>query len=470
MHYLKDCDLMNPLLNPMFLCRVVRSYLQDPDRLYKMSNEELRKFQNISLKKMINYAFNVPLYREKYKKAGIRPDDIKGIKDIEKLPFISKDDMRKHSPNGIISSTFNKKNGIISRTGGTTGESLLIYFDLYTVIKGMLGFIRAFKEYDVDWRKTKMSLLLDLSERSFENEYFVNSIFPTIKPIFPQKNIQIFDLFGITPEVIRKIDDFQPEFIAGYPFAMIKLAILKKKGYGKNINPKCIMTSGSYLDIHLRKLIEDMFNTKLHDYYSATESGPIAFECKNGNYHVLSDLIYPEFIMNGKRVKSGEPGTLILTKLYGRGTPIIRYTGIDDVVTTEENDCSCSLSGTLIKRIHGRKNDSILLSGGKMVLPSFMENILGETVHEAKANKIQRIQIIQHKLDSLEIKILFDEELRNVGSSPDEIISILKGKLIDKLGSNIEISIKEVEKFDAKDPYFICKVDRSKFIEKSFLV
>lgn len=230
------------------------------------------------------------------------------------------------------------------------------------------------------------------------------------------------------------------------------------------------MTSGSYLDTNLRRLIEDTFNTKVHDYYSATESGPIAYECKNGNYHVLSDLVYPEFINKGERVASGEPGTIILTKLYGRGTPIIRYTGIDDIVTTEENDCSCGLTGALIKRIHGRKNDSILLPGGKMALPSFIENILGETVNEAKANKIQRIQIIQKKIDSLEIKILFDVELRNVGTTPERFISILKDKLEGKFGSNINITIKEVEKFDVKDPYFICKIDRSKFIEKSYLV
>jgi phenylacetate-CoA ligase len=435
-----------------------------------MSKEKLKKFQDNSLKKIVQYAYNIPLYREKYKEAGIHPEDITGINDIEKLPLISKDDMRKHSPDGIISSTFNKKDRIMSRTGGTTGASLLIYFDLYTVIKGMLGFIRAFKVYSIDWRKTKMSLFLDLSERSFENEYFVNSIFPTIKPIFSQKNIQIYDLFTITPEVVKKIDNFRPEFIAGYPFSMIQLAIFKKKGYGKNINPNCIMTSGSYLDINLRKMIEDTFNTKVYDYYSSTESGPIAFECKNGNYHVLSDLVYPEFIMKGKRVEPGEPGTLVLTKLYGRGTPIIRYTGIDDIVTTEKNDCSCGLSGSLIKSIHGRKNDSILLPNGKMVLPSFMEKILGETLNEAKENKIQRIQIIQHKVDSLEIKILFDEELRNIGTSPEKIFSILKINLENKLGSNFEVSIREVDKFDVKDPYFICKVDRSKFIEKSYLV
>jgi len=124
----------------------------------------------------------------------------------------------------------------------------------------------------------------------------------------------------------------------------------------------------------------------------------------------------------------------------------------------------------LIKKIHGRKNESILLPDGKMVLPSFMENILGETVHEAKANKIKRIQIIQHKIDNLEIKILFDEELRNVGASSEEIISILKKKLLEKIGPNIEFLIHGVDKFDVKDPYFICKIDRSKFIERIYLV
>lgn len=468
MLYLKDRDLMNPLLNPVFLYRALKSYLHDPCRLENMTSEKLRNFQNTHLKKMVNYAFNVPLYREKYKKAGICPGDIKGIDDIEKLPFISKDDIRKYSPDGIISPTFNKKNGIISRTGGTTGQSLPIYFDMYTVIEGMLGLVRALREYDVDWRKTRMSLLLDLSERSFENEYFINSIFPAIKSIFPQKNIQIFDLFGISPEVIKKIDDFQPEFIGGYPFAFVQLARLKDKGYGKNISPKCILSSGNYLDNYTRKLTEETFDTKVYDFYAATESGPIAYECKNGNYHVYSDLIYPEFIMNGERVLSGEAGTLILTKLYGGGTPIIRYNGIDDVVTTIENDCG--LAGMLIKKIHGRKSESILLPGGKMVLPSGMENILGATIHEAKANKIRRIQIIQHKIDNLEIKILFDEELTNVGASPEKIISILKEKLVEKFGPNIEFLIYEVDKFDVKDPYLICKIDRTKFIEKGYLV
>jgi phenylacetate-CoA ligase len=449
---------------------VIKSYLMDLGRLHRSTNEDLRKFQNKSIKKMVNYAYYVPLYREKYKKLGIHPSQIKSVDDIEKLPFIYKDDIRKYSPNGIIPPFFNKKLGIISRTGGTTGVQLPIYFDMYTVIKGMLGLVRALNEYGVDWRKSRMSLFLDLTDRSFENGYFIGSIFPALKFLFSHKNIQIFDLFGITPEVINKVDKFQPEFIAGYPYAIYQITQYKNKGFLKNIRPKCIMSSGTYLDSNFRKNAERVFDTKVYDFYAATESGPIAFECKNGNYHVHSDLIYPEFIKNEERIKPGEPGTLILTKLYGRGTPLIRYNGIDDVVSVIEKDCGCGLAGVIIKKIHGRKSESILLPGGKMALPSALETLLGKTVKEAKSTKIQRIQIIQKKIDNFEIKILFDKELRDVGTIPKKVFSILKKNLINKFGKELNVSVYEVDKFNPDDPYFISKIDRSKFIEKTYLV
>jgi phenylacetate-coenzyme A ligase PaaK-like adenylate-forming protein len=314
-----------------------------------------------------------------------------------------------------------------------------------------------------------MTLLIDLSERSFENQYFVNSTFSAIKPIFSQKNIQIFDLFDTSSDVVKKIDKFQPEFIGGYPFAFIQLALLRNKGFGKNINPRCALSSGSYFDSYSRKFVEDALDTKIYDFYAATETGPIAFECKNGNYHVHSDLIYPEFIKNGEPVSYGEPGNLIITKLYGRGTPIIRYAGIDDLVTPEES-CNCGVSGSIIKKIHGRKSDSIFLPDGKMALPSLIDDVFGDAISETKASKIRRIQIIQHKIDSLELKILFDEDLRNIGPSSEEIFSVLKRKLLEKFGSDIKLVIKEVVKFDKKDPYFITKIDRAKFVEKKYLV
>jgi phenylacetate-CoA ligase len=461
---------LNPFIDPIFLSRAIKSYLADPGRLKKMKDYELKKYQNLSFKRIVKYSFNIPLYHDKYKKANVYPIDIKGLDDIKKLPFITKDDFRKYSPDKTIPKTFFKENWIVSRTGGTTDKPLPVYFDLLTVVKVMLGLLRALNEHDINWKKTKMSLLIDLSERSFENEYFINSIFNIIKPMFKQKNIQIFDLFNTSAEVIKKIDEFQPDFIAGYPYAFNQLLLLRGKGFGENIHPRYIMSSGACLDKYLRKLVEETFDTKIFDFYAATESGPIAFECKEGKYHVHSDLVYTEFIKDKENVSIGEPGAIVITKLYGNGTTLIRYTGIDDIVTTIDGNCSCGLGGMLLKKIHGRKNNSILLPNGKMILPSFIENILGETTYDIKSNKIKRLQIVQHKLNNLEIKILFDKELKKIGKSNEETMLNLKQKLIKKIGKNVEFNVHEVDKFEIKDPYYICKIDRSSFIEKEYLI
>ena len=81
-----------------------------------------------------------------------------------------------------------------------------------------------------------------------------------------------------------------------------------------------------------------------------------------------------------------------------------------------------------------------------------------------------RIQIIQHKLDSLEIKILFDEELKNIGASNEEFISSLKEKILEKIGIPIDLDIQKVDNFEIKDPYYICEIDRNKFIEKELII
>jgi len=461
---------MNPLLNPLILPRILKSYLEDPKRLKRIQQEDLKQYQNKSLRKVVDYAYTVPLYHEKYKKAGLHPRDIKSIKDIKKLPVVTKEDIREFSPDGIISPHFNKKTAITVSTGGSTGRSLLLYFDLYTVIKAMLGFIRALREYGVDWRKTRMSLLIDLSENSFENGYFIKSIFSALRPVISQKNMQIFDLFSDPKNVIPEIDKFQPEFIVGYPFAFIQLAIFKKRGYGKNIAPQCMISSGSYFDPYTRKTVEKVFDATLYDFYAATESGPLAFECKRGRYHVHSDLVFTEYLREGEDVSPGELGSLVVTKLYGRGTPIIRYTGIDDIVSRSNEPCDCGIISEVIERIHGRRTDSIVLPNGKLVLTSFFENIIGETVYELNSDKIRRIQILQHSINRLEIKIQIDEKLRPVGPSVEELFRILKRKLCDRLGSDIDVTITEVDSFNAKDAYLVSKIDKSKIIGDSYVL
>ena len=461
---------MNPLFNPLFLPRVLKWYLEDPHKLHRMNNEELQTYQNTAFKTMLNYAYTIPLYREKYKAVGIKPQDVQGVEDIKKLPGITKEDLRRNFPTRVVPPSFQTRNAVVAATSGTTGRSLSLYSDFSTVIRSMLGFRRALLEHDIPWQKTRMSLLLDLSENSFENEYFLQTTLSTMKRIIPLRQLQILDILSPPKDLIEHINRFEPEVILGYPFVILQLATLKMKGFGKNIAPKWIATSGAVFDRYSRLFVEEAFHTTLFDIYAATESGIIAFECKHGRYHVCSDLVFLEYLHDGTDVSAGHPGRLTLTRLYGGGTPLIRYQGIDDIVTVSPKECTCGLAGDILKGIHGRRSHSIVLPDGNIALTSVFEQCIGKVLYELKVNKIKRIQIVQNRIDAIELRILFNTDDRDVVCSAEDTLSLIYQALQERLGIQLEIKLVEVERFDEKAPYVLSTVDRTRISEKNYIV
>lgn len=444
--------------------------MEDPYILRRMDNEELRSFQNASFKTILNYAYTVPVYEEKYKAAGIHPRDIRGLEDIKKLPCITKEDLRNNFPTRVVPPSFQTSSAIVAATSGTTGRSLSLYFDLPIVIRSMLGFRRALLEHGISWQKARMSLLLDLSENSFENEYFLQSIFSMVKRVFSTRQMQILDIQSSPLDLVTQIDHFRPDVILGYPFVVLQLASLKMRGYGKNITPKWIGTSGAVFDRYSRRFVEEAFHATVFDIYAATESGIIAFECEKGRYHVCSDLVFLECLQDGEDVAAGCPGSLHVTRLYGKGTPLVRYQGMEDVVTLSPKGCSCGLIGDIIEGIHGRESHSIVLPDGTMVLVSVFETCIGNALYEVKVNKIKRIQIVQNRIDAIEVRILFDDYLRDIGCSADETLSLIYQKLLERLGNQVDITLKEVARFDEKAPYILSTMDRTCVHEKHYLV
>ena len=117
---------MNPFVNPVFLSRVLKAYLVDVKRPLKITPEKLKNYQSKALKKIVKHAYAVPLYHKKYKEHGVHPNDIKSIDDLNKLPFITKDDLRRAYPEGIISKDFDKNDGFLLSTSGSTGKPVFV--------------------------------------------------------------------------------------------------------------------------------------------------------------------------------------------------------------------------------------------------------------------------------------------------------------------------------------------------------
>jgi phenylacetate-CoA ligase len=200
------------------------------------------------------------------------------------------------------------------------------------------------------------------------------------------------------------------------------------------------------LDDYTRGYIEKAFGCRLFDVYGSTEAGPVAFECQQGRYHVHADFVAVEVVdEQGQGVPRGSPGRVVVTKLYGRGTPVIRYTGMNDVVTLLKGECDCGLSGPVLGEIGGRRVDAVVLPDGRLVPPSSFTGIPGKVMHELGTDKIVQFQIVQHTRDTIEILVVIDEELRNTGPSVEVIFGEIKQRYHKIWGENITITIKEVK-------------------------
>jgi phenylacetate-CoA ligase len=434
----------------------------DIDRLKRLSDDRLRKYQDKRIRKMVKFAYTVPLYHDKFKKEGVHPNDIKVAEDIKKLPTVSKHDFKEYYPDGIYSSKINKDKLIEVRTSGTTGKSLSIYVDMFDIVAGLFGYIRSLREHGIDWRKDRLTIIADFAPHTVETGYIHRGIQPRFSSNLFFKNMQWLNTNDPPEKVIKEINKFKPDFIGGYVGMLGHLALLKEKGFGNNINPKVIATTGSPLTDSLKELMNKSFNARIFQSYGSTESGAIAFQCKNGNYHVMSDLVYLEYLKNGEIVNTGEAGKLVLTKLYGIGTPIIRYDAINDIVSPSDKKCDCELSGDIIERIYGRDDISLYTPEGKIILPASFGEIFSKVLYELKTNKLKDAIIIQHDLKKVELQVVIDEKQINTGPSVEEIFSILRQGLQKKLGDNVEIITKVVKNIDREKPRVIQKLDRNK--------
>ena len=441
---------MNPFRNPVFLLRIAKSYILDVNRIWYCNSKQMKKYQDKALRKIVKYAYTVPLYNKKYKEHGIHPNDIKGVNDIQKLPLITKDDMRESYPNDIIPKGFDKENGFLLSTSGSTGKPIFIYYDMFTAVKYVEGYIRMLKAYGGNWGKSKILLIIDIKPGSVEHAAFANSTVPFIKKFVSMKNIKYLHVGEKIETLIKEINEFKPDFLGSDPNMLKKIAIQKNEGYGKDINPQYLFSSGSILDKYTKKYVEKAFNAKLMDTYGGTESGPLAFESIDGNgYHVNSDFVYLEFLDNEQKpVPYGEPGRLVVTRLYGKGTPIVRYTGMEDMVTPIEAKTSRGMTTEMIKYIGGRSIELIHLPDGRTTAPFHVTTIPASVMDDFKSYKIKQFQIIQHKVDKIEVLIVIDERLRDIGPSVKKISDEIKKRFKQATSPDINIVITEVDEIE----------------------
>ena len=469
---------MNPFINPITGLPFLKHFFFDPNRLRRLSKKQIEKYRDKAFRRIIKYTFSVPIYHKKYKDAGIKSDDIRGIKDITKLPFITKKDLVDNFPDGIIPPNYNKNKGYNVSTSGSTGKPVSVYLDFSVFSEGVGASLRTFKTYNINWRKSKYANIGNFTPGKAD-DVANQAFFSKAKFAYSSKNHTILNAFEPIKEVMRKLDDFKPDVILTYPITFQNLAYLKRKGFGEKVKPKVLIVSGYLLDEYTRSYVEEAFGCKMYNGYGAAETSSeagVAFECTKKTWHINHDFYHVETIdENTEIVESEKIGHIVVTRLFGKATPIIRYTGLDDWVTlTDYKKCGCGLyTPTFKEGVEGRRNTSIILPDGK-IFPAASFAILSPLLNKMKTRKVKQFQIMQKKLDEIDVLIVIDEDLRNTDPQTDILFEKIKKIYQDKVGNKITVNVIEVKEIPSEKnkpaPLVISnltKTDWEKIIDKS---
>jgi len=410
-----------------------------------LNPNELRKLQNDKLRKLIDYAYgNNRYYKNIFDKFNIQSGDIKTIDDLKKLPLLSKRDILNNS-DSIMTEKFEEKT-YFSQTGGSTGITLHLKKEVsYLSLRHAIMF-RCYSWYNINIGDRQARFWgVPVTWRLWLNRRIKDLVLNRIR-------VSAFNISDKECEKqFKRIIKYKPAYIYGYTTAIYGFCyFLKKRGINlNNLNLKAVICTAEKMYTHHKTLFEEMFNCPIVDEYGCAENGIIAFPCKYGKMHIMSDHLLVEFIdEKNEPVGVGEPGRIIITDLNSYAMPLIRY-DIGDIGIPSDEKCACGVTLPVMKVIEGRKEDFIRTIQGKLVHAAYLcYTLKDDTVHEFK--------MYQKGLENFHVQLvkspMFDNNSEN----------ILESKLRTALGKDVKIIFEYLDRIpresSGKLRYFVSEI------------
>ena len=336
------------------------------------SREEIRAIQDERLVKTVKHVYdNVEMYRKRMDEAGIRPEDIKSVDDLKKLPFTTKQDLRDNYPYGLFAVP-TKDVVRLHASSGTTGKQIVVGYtkhdlDVWDEIAARQLYAVGADENDF----IHVSYGYGLFTGGFGLHGGAGKIGATAIPVSS----------GNTDRQITILQDFGSTVLCCTPsYAMYIAEQIKAKG----IDPKTLSLKAGIFGAEpwteeMRHQIEEMLDIKAYDVYGLTEiMGPcVSYECsaQTGMHvnedHFIVEAIDPE---TEEVLPYGVPGELVFTCITKECCPFIRYRTRDIGVLTVDK-CSCGRTFVKMTKPKGRTDDMLIIRGVN-VFPSQIETVL----------------------------------------------------------------------------------------------
>ena len=398
--------------------------IRDP-KIECMSRDEMTDLQSRRLVKQVaNVYENVEFYHKKMKELGVEPGDIKGIEDIGKLPFTTKEDLREHYPFGLLAVPKSK----VARVQGTSGTTGKLTLASYT-------------DNDIEvWAEcvARALTMAGLTEEDIIHVCYGYGLFTGGMGIdFGARKLGALTIpmsAGNTQRQMMCMEDFGATAIACTPSYALHLAeAMKEEGVIERLKIKTGIFGAEPWTVEMRKEIEQTLGINAFDIYGLCEiTGPgVAMECiHHDGLHIFEDHFYPEILdpQTGKPVEEGETGELIFTNLTKEAMPLIRYR-TKDLTSINRQKCQCGRTLPRISKFKGRTDDMKVIRGVN-VFPTQIEAAL-LSIHGTLPHYMLIVDR-ENNLDVLTVMVEVDERYFS-----DEI------RKLDQLKKKMEATIKQ---------------------------
>ncbi len=362
------------------------------------SREEILAIQNEKIVKQVRHVYdNVAYYRKLMDSKGVKPEDIRGVEDIKKLPFLSKADLRDAYPYGLLATDL--KNCVrIHSTSGTTGKRVVAFYT----------------QHDIDlWNDCTARAIVAAggTKDDVVQVCYGYGLFTGGAGLDGGSHkvgcLTLPMSTGSTDRQIQFMMDLSATIICCTPsYAAYIGETLAEKGYKPEDNKLRIGIFGAEpWTEEMRRNIQQSLGIKAYDIYGLTEtSGPgVAFECEEQHgMHINEDHFYAEIIdpETGEVLPEGSKGELVFTALDKEAFPLLRYRTRDICVLSREK-CSCGRNFVRMSKPMGRSDDMMIIRGVN-VFPSQIETVL---LNEGYTPNYQILVDRVNNTDTLDINV-----------------------------------------------------------------
>lgn len=403
-------------------------------KIETMPREELKKLQGERLVAQVKRMYErVDCFRLRMDEKGLKPEDIKGVEDLHKLPFSYKKDLRDYYPYGLFAEPLSNIKRVHA-SSGTTGKRIVV----------------GYTENDLDmWAECVARMLEgigltkdDIVQVAFGYGLFtgglgvhagVEKLGATVIPISS----------GNTALQIQTMIDFKSTAICCTPsYAMYLAEEIEKLGVKDQLSLKIGIFGAEPWSESMRKEIEEKLGIKAYDIYGLSEIlGPgVSCECEYqcGMHvwedHFIAEIIDPETL---EVLPEGSTGELVFTTITKEGFPVIRYR-TRDICTLIYEPCKCGRTHIRMQKPNGRSDDMLIIRGVN-VFPSQIEEVLINFSNgNITPNYLIRIDRVNNN-DTFDVDVEMSEQLF---ADDLKTISLIEKELAEKLRSTLGLGVK----------------------------